>query len=75
MEIALDLASKPPIAMRLNKHHFRTLSEPAYRLGVEEGRAIQREAYASGEPQESMRKFFEERELRKRKAKAKPKRK
>jgi enoyl-CoA hydratase len=71
MEIALDLASKPPIAMRLNKQHFRTLSEPAYRLGIEEGRPIQREAYGSGEPQESMRKFFEERELRKRKAKPK----
>jgi hypothetical protein len=53
--------------MKLNKQHFRTLSEPAYRLGIEEGRKIQREAYGSGEPQEAMRKFFEERERRKRK--------
>jgi enoyl-CoA hydratase len=66
MEVAAQLASKPPIAMKLNKQHFRTLSEPAYRRGVEEGRRIQREAYASGEPQEWMRKFFEERERRKR---------
>jgi enoyl-CoA hydratase len=67
LQIAADLASKPPIAMRLNKQHFRTLSEPAYQLGIEEGRKIQREAYGSGEPQASMRKFFEERERRKRK--------
>jgi hypothetical protein len=53
MQIAADLASKPPIAMKLNKQHFRTLSEPAYRLGIEEGRKIQREAYGSGEPQET----------------------
>jgi len=67
LAIAAHLASKPPIAMKLNKQHFRTLSEPAYQLGVEEGRRIQREAYGSGEPQESMKKFFEERERRKRK--------
>jgi enoyl-CoA hydratase len=53
--------------VKLNKQHFRTLSEPAYRLGVEEGRRIQREAYASGEPQLWMERFFAERERRKRK--------
>jgi enoyl-CoA hydratase len=66
LQVAAHLASKPPIAMKLNKQHFRALSEPAYRLGVEAGRRIQREAYASGEPQAFMEKFFAERERRKR---------
>jgi enoyl-CoA hydratase/carnithine racemase len=67
LEVAEDLAAKPPIAMKLNKRHFRALSEPAYQFAVEAGRGIQREAYASGEPQAWMAKFFAERERRKRK--------
>jgi len=66
MEVARLLAAKPPTAMRLNKRHFRALSEPAFQAGIEAGRSIQREAYGSGEPQASMEKFFADRAGRKR---------
>jgi enoyl-CoA hydratase/carnithine racemase len=65
-EVAEELAAKPPIAMKLDKRRFRELSEPAFQEAIEAGRRIQKEAYASGEPQASMEKFFAEREKRKR---------
>lgn len=61
MEIARDLGSKPAIAMRLNKRRLRELTEPAFQNACEAGKRIQREAYASGEPQKYMAKFFEAR--------------
>lgn len=65
LELARLLAAKPATAMRLNKRHFRALSEPAFQAAIEAGRSIQREAYASGEPQAWMEKFFAARESRK----------
>jgi enoyl-CoA hydratase/carnithine racemase len=65
-EVAEELAAKPPIAMKLDKRRFRELSEPAFQEAIEAGRRIQKEAYASGEPQAWMEKFFAEREKRKR---------
>lgn len=64
-EVAALLAAKPPIAMRLNKQRFREVTQPAFDEAFEAGRAIEREAYASGEPQEMMARFFAEREKRK----------
>jgi enoyl-CoA hydratase/carnithine racemase len=64
-EVARLLGDKPPIAMRLDKQRFREMTEPAFRDAIEAGRRIQREAYASGEPQAWMEKFFAEREQRK----------
>jgi enoyl-CoA hydratase/carnithine racemase len=58
MEIAELLAAKPPIAMRLNKKRFRQVTQPAFEEAFKAGGAIQREAYASGEPQAAMAAFF-----------------
>lgn len=66
MEVARELAAKPPIAMKLNKRRFRQLTEPGFLEAEEAGKIIHREAFASGEPQAMMAKFFAEREARKR---------
>lgn len=58
MEVAKMLAAKPPIAMRLNKQRFREVTQPAFDEAFLNGRKIQEEAYASGEPQASMEAFF-----------------
>lgn len=63
-EVAAMLADKPPIAMRLTKRRFREATQDAYEEAFAAGAAIQNEAYASGEPQESMRRFFAERQAR-----------
>ena len=61
LEVARNLAAKPSIAIRLNKKRFREVTEPSFRAAVEAGQRIQGEAYASGEPQRYMAKFFEDR--------------
>lgn len=64
-EIAALMASKPPIAMRLNKKRFRQVTQQAYEEAFANGAAYQVEAYASGEPQAAMRAFFAARAKRK----------
>ncbi len=61
IEVARILASKPPIAMRLNKRRFRQVTQAEFDEAFRSGGSIQAEAYASGEPQEAMRRFFAER--------------
>lgn len=68
MEVARDLAAKPPLAMRLNKRRFRAVTEAGFQEAEEAGKVIQREAYGSGEPQAMMAQFFAERQARKQKA-------
>ena len=63
-EIAALMASKPVIAFRLNKRRFRQVTQEAFDEAFRNGGAIQAEAYASGEPQETMRRFFIERAAR-----------
>ena len=63
-EIARALASKPPTAMGLTKRSLRELTQAAYDDAFARGGAIQAAAYASGEPQEAMRRFFAERAKR-----------
>jgi enoyl-CoA hydratase len=58
LEIASDLAAKPPVAMRLDKQRFREMTEPGFRDAIESGVRIQREAYDSGEPARMMEAFF-----------------
>lgn len=60
LEVARALAAKPPVAMRLNKRHFRALTEDGFRQAEEAGARIQREAFATGEPQAAMAAFFAE---------------
>lgn len=57
-EIALALAAKPPVAMRLDKRRFRELSEASFRETIEAGIRYHRESYASGEPRRMMDAFF-----------------
>ena len=69
-EIAALMASKPVMAFRLNKQRFRQVTQEAFDEAFRNGGKIQAEAYASGEPQETMRRFFAERAAR-RKARGK----
>ncbi|MDA0676000.1 MAG: enoyl-CoA hydratase/isomerase family protein [Proteobacteria bacterium] len=64
-EVARDLAKKPPIAMKLNKRRFREITQAAFEEACRSGGQIQKQAFAAGEPQASMKKFFEDRARRK----------
>lgn len=59
LAVAADLASKPPIAMRLNRKRFREMTAASFHDALEAGVRHQREAYASGEPRRMMDQFFE----------------
>jgi enoyl-CoA hydratase/carnithine racemase len=63
-EVVALLASKPPIAMRLCKQRFREVTQPAFDEAFAAGQRYQEEAFASGEPQKAMAKFFAERSAR-----------
>ncbi|MBT6117241.1 MAG: enoyl-CoA hydratase/isomerase family protein [Rhodospirillaceae bacterium] len=64
MEVAEMLAAKPPVAMRLNKKRFAEVTQASFDDAVAAGRKYQAQAFASGEPQAYMAKFFEERAKR-----------
>lgn len=57
-EVASALASKPPLAMRLNKRRFREVSDSDFHEAFEAGAAIEAEAFDAGEPQREMERFF-----------------
>lgn len=61
LEIAEELAAKPPVAMRLDKQRFREMTEPGFVDCIEAGARIQRESYDSGEPARMMEEFFRQR--------------
>ena len=61
LEIATELADKPPVAMRLDKQRFREMTEAGFVDCIEAGMRIQREAYDSGEPARMMEAFFKKR--------------
>ena len=61
MEIALDLASKPPVAMRLDKQRFREMTEASFQDAISSGIRIQAQSYGSGEPARMMEEFFRKR--------------
>lgn len=61
MEIASELAAKPPVAMRLDKQRFKEVTEASFREAIEAGIRIQAESYASGEPARMMEAFFQKR--------------
>jgi enoyl-CoA hydratase len=58
MALAELLASKPPVAMRLDRQRFREMTEAGFRDCLAAGIRIQREAYASGEPARMMEQFL-----------------
>jgi enoyl-CoA hydratase len=61
MELAAELAAKPPVAMRLNKARFREVTEAGFRECIAAGIRNQREAYATGEPARMMNEFLAKR--------------
>ncbi|MBK1840226.1 enoyl-CoA hydratase/isomerase family protein [Azospirillum sp. YIM B02556] len=65
LELAGELAAKPPVAMRLDKQRFREMTEAGFRDCLAAGVRIQREAYASGEPARMMEEFLAKRAARK----------
>jgi enoyl-CoA hydratase/carnithine racemase len=65
LELAMELAAKPPLAMRLNKRRLREITEAGFREAEDAGRRYQAEAFGSGEPQRMMDRFFAERAARK----------
>ena len=60
-ELAKELASKPPTAIMLNKRRFNQLSEQEFNNCMNYAVEAHTIGYASGEPQEAMKKFFEKR--------------
>jgi len=58
LALGAALATKPPVAMRLNKKRFREVTEPGFRDCLEAGIRIQRESFATGEPARMMEQFF-----------------
>ncbi|WP_029619660.1 enoyl-CoA hydratase/isomerase family protein [Pseudorhizobium marinum] len=65
LKLAEFLAEKPPVAMRLNRQRFAELTQAGFEDAMTAGVRIQREAYASGEPQAMMEKFLAVRAARK----------
>ena len=60
-ELATRLATLGPTATRLTKQRLRALSQLEFDAALGAAIAAQKEAYASGEPQEAMRRFLEKR--------------
>ncbi len=65
LDLARDLAAKPAVAMRLDKRRFREVTEEGFNDALDSGIRIQKESYASGEPQRVMEKFLAARGKRK----------
>ncbi len=64
LELAELLASKPPVAMRLDRQRLAEVTQAGFDEAMEAGIRIQVEAYGTGEPQAMMEKFFEARRKR-----------
>jgi enoyl-CoA hydratase len=59
--VAQEVTQFGATALRLTKQRFREVSQPGFDAALEVARRIQKEAYASGEPQAAMQRFFEAR--------------
>lgn len=64
LELARELAAKPPVAMRLNKARFREVTEAGFIDALRAGEVMQKESYGSGEPARMMEEFFRQRRAR-----------
>lgn len=65
LELAEQLAAQPPVAMRLNRRRFAELTQAGFDDAMITGIRVQRESYATGEPQAMMEAFLAERAARK----------
>jgi len=61
VELAELLASRPPVAMRLNRQRIREVTQEGFDDAMDAGVRIQLEAYGTGEPQRMMEEFFAKR--------------
>jgi enoyl-CoA hydratase len=61
MTLAGELATKPPVAMRLNRRRFREMTQDGFLDCLEAGIRTQRESFASHEPAEMMERFLAKR--------------
>ena len=66
MTLADELATKPPVAMRLNRRRFREMTQDGFQDCLEAGIRTQRESFASHEPAEMMERFLAKRAAGKR---------
>jgi enoyl-CoA hydratase/carnithine racemase len=64
LALAADMSKLGPTAMRLTKQRFRKLTQAGFDAVLEDAKIAQKEAYASGEPQEAIRKFLDSRKAR-----------
>jgi enoyl-CoA hydratase/carnithine racemase len=64
LELAHELAAKPPVAMRLNKARFREVTQAGFIDALRAGEVMQKESYGSGEPARMMEEFFRQRRAR-----------
>jgi enoyl-CoA hydratase/carnithine racemase len=60
-QLAKELASKPPVAVAVNKRRFNQLSEEEFNNCMNYAVDAHTIGYASGEPQKAMKEFFEKR--------------
>lgn len=58
IEVVRRIASQPTVAVALTKERYRQLVTPSLWESFEAARAIDKQAWASGQPQEVMREFF-----------------
>lgn len=65
LSLAELLASKPPVAMRLNRQRVAEVTQPSFDETMVAGIRIQTEAYGTGEPQAMMEQFLAVRAARK----------
>jgi enoyl-CoA hydratase len=65
LDIARDLAAKPSVAMRVTKDYLRRADDEDYERAWAWAGDGQAEAFATGQPQQVMREFFELRRRRK----------
>jgi enoyl-CoA hydratase/carnithine racemase len=61
LAVAQELTRLGATALTLTKRRFRELTQPGFDAALAAAKRMQREAYASGEPQAAMKRFFEAR--------------
>ena len=59
LELAQDLCKLAPTAMRLTKQRFRAITDESFEAALPVAIELQKQAYASGEPQAAMQKFLQ----------------
>ena len=65
LRMAVELAAKPPTAMRIIKQRFKEVTESGFQETIDAAVRWHREAYASGEPQAVTQQFLKNRASKK----------